>query len=441
MGLKKLIDLDLLDRFLEKLKLLIPTKTSDLTNDSGYMSGMTILSYGSSTWSDFITAYDEKKVVYCRASSNSNPASGSQTRLAFMAYVNNAATPTEVEFQYYRSVSSHTDAQQGDQVFVYKLNKTNGWSVITRNAFTKINVGTGLEKNYSNGTLTLSNGITIPNKNFLDNWYFVGGGSQNGYGIFPINQRSDTVYTNTGFNIDRWRNYNITRMTIENDGITLVASATGFVLMQTIPSPASFAGKTLTATALYSSVSGGTAGIRLAVGGAAYPGTDLSAGGLTSVTRTLTSSDDLSSIGLNIRLTQGTTAKLVAVKLEIGSTQTLAYQENGSWVLYETPDYLEQLTKCQAYLLPIKSYARTRASFCMPSRIDFDIPTMTTMVQAPSIIGTPRVSTVAGSAQSGFTFDVGSVSVTTVRVRATKTDHGMTDGFIDSGSTWYLSAE
>lgn len=123
---------------------------------SGYITGMTILSYGNSTWQDFIDAYEANKVVYCRASSNSNPASGSQTRLAFMAYVNNATTPTEVEFQYYRSVSSHSDSQQGDQVYVYKLNKTNGWSVTVREAYSKIANGTGISKSYSNGTITLS---------------------------------------------------------------------------------------------------------------------------------------------------------------------------------------------------------------------------------------------------------------------------------------------
>lgn len=134
----------------------IPTKTSDLTNDSGFITGMEILSYGNSTWQNFIDAYDANKVVYCRASSNSNPASGSQTRLAFMAYVNNATTPTEVEFQYYRSVSTHTASQQGDQVFVYKLNKTNGWSVTTREASVKVVAGTGLDGTYSNGTMTLT---------------------------------------------------------------------------------------------------------------------------------------------------------------------------------------------------------------------------------------------------------------------------------------------
>ena len=70
-------------------------------------------------------------------------------------YVNNADNPTEVEFQYYRSVSSHTASQQGDQVFVYKLNKTNGWSVTTREAYTKVVAGTGLTSSYSSGTITL----------------------------------------------------------------------------------------------------------------------------------------------------------------------------------------------------------------------------------------------------------------------------------------------
>lgn len=127
---------------------------STVTSDNAFK--MTILKYGISTWDDFITAYTAQKIVYCRASSNSNPASGNQTRLAFMAYLNNETNPTNVEFQYYRSVATHSDSQQGDQVFVYKLDKTAGWTVTTRNAFTKIAVGTGLTKSYSNGTLTIS---------------------------------------------------------------------------------------------------------------------------------------------------------------------------------------------------------------------------------------------------------------------------------------------
>lgn len=132
----------------------VETTIGDELNDK--MAGMTILSYGTSTWNDFLTAYTGNKVVYCRASSNANPATGSQTRLAFMAYVNNATNPTNVEFQYYRSVSSHTASQQGDQVYVYKLDKTAGWTVTTREASSKIVAGTNMSSSYSNGTLTLN---------------------------------------------------------------------------------------------------------------------------------------------------------------------------------------------------------------------------------------------------------------------------------------------
>ena len=78
--------------------------------------------------------------------------------MAFLAYVNNEATPTTFEFQYYRSVSSHSASQQGDQVYVYTINSADKWSVIVREAYTKIVAGTGLSSSYSSGTFTLTGG-------------------------------------------------------------------------------------------------------------------------------------------------------------------------------------------------------------------------------------------------------------------------------------------
>lgn len=124
--------------------------------DTRFPDGMYIMSYGHSTWNDFLTAYQKRMIVYCRASSNANPATGSQTRMAFMAYVSNAENPTNVEFQYYRSMSSHSATQQHDQVFVYKLDKTNGWSVTVREAGPKIVVGAGLSLTYNNDVITIS---------------------------------------------------------------------------------------------------------------------------------------------------------------------------------------------------------------------------------------------------------------------------------------------
>lgn len=126
------------------------------------VTGMYIASYGSSTYDEVLEAYQDNKIIYCRASSNSNPATGNQLRMAFLAYVNNQTTPTEFEFQYYRSVATHSNTQQGDQVFVYKLKSASGWEVSTRQAYTKIVNGTGLSGSYASGALTLnhSNSVT-----------------------------------------------------------------------------------------------------------------------------------------------------------------------------------------------------------------------------------------------------------------------------------------
>ena len=119
---------------------------------------MVILSYGNSTWNDFITAYNKNWVVYCRASSNSNPASGSQTRLAFMAYVNNETTPTEVEFQYYRSRNDHNSAaNQLDEVYVYKLTSNWTWTVTQRNTAAKATAWTWINLTYGSGNMTIAN--------------------------------------------------------------------------------------------------------------------------------------------------------------------------------------------------------------------------------------------------------------------------------------------
>lgn len=122
---------------------------------------MSVLSYGHSTWADFEAAYSTNTVVYCRASSNSNPGTGVQGRMAFMAFLNldSNSNPTSVEFQYYRSVSSHSNNQQGDQVYIYKLDKTKGWTVTVRESYSKVVAGAGLTSSYSSSAITLKTSI------------------------------------------------------------------------------------------------------------------------------------------------------------------------------------------------------------------------------------------------------------------------------------------
>ncbi len=137
-----------------------------LSGDGTYKSGglpMVILSYGHSTWQDFINAYKNNVIVYCRASSNANPASGSQTRMGFMAYVSDATNPSNVEFQYYRSMNPNnkTINQMSDQVYVYKLSSNGTWSVEVREASLKsvvFDASSGLTGTFdkSTGTLTIA---------------------------------------------------------------------------------------------------------------------------------------------------------------------------------------------------------------------------------------------------------------------------------------------
>ena len=137
-----------------------------LSGDGTYKSGglpMVILSYGNSTWSEFINAYKNNVIVYCRASSNANPASGKQTRMAFMAYVSDSDNPTNVEFQYYRSMNPNnkTINQMSDQVYVYKLQSNNTWSVEVREASLKsvvFDASSGLTGTFdkTTGTLTIA---------------------------------------------------------------------------------------------------------------------------------------------------------------------------------------------------------------------------------------------------------------------------------------------
>jgi hypothetical protein len=349
----------------------IPANTSDLTNDSGFITGMVILSYGNSNWQDFIEAYTAQKVVYCRASSNSNPASGSQTRLAFMAYVNNAAATsiTEVEFQYYRSVSSHTVTQQGDQVYVYKLNKNNGWSVIVRENYTRITAGTNLEQSYKNGVLTLGlssevtdeisdlNGAindeiaerqTYVRPNLLDNWLFLGGGSQAGAGKFPINQRGQTTYT-SGWTIDRWVFINNATVEITSAGLVWKPSgASNRYFGQRMEDMSAFQGKMISVS-VFIAANTFTNACYYGFGGAADT---IPAGqtGLFTHTETLNVGSSPTQNCFYFRsspsVAESGTLTIVAVKMELGDTQTLAHQVNGSWVLNEKPNYQEELVKC-----------------------------------------------------------------------------------------------
>lgn len=139
------------------------------------------------------------------------------------------------------------------------------------------------------------------NRNLLDNWYFGN----------PVNQRgiSGTI-SSAGYFLDRWKLVSGS-VTISADGITL--NGTMQQVLETAPAG------TVTASAL----------------------TQVGVGEVVPTYNSASKTVTVTAAG----------KKLVAVKLELGTEQTLAHQDaNGNWALNEIPDYGEELTKCMRYL-------------------------------------------------------------------------------------------
>ena len=133
------------------------TVTDDSTNNrtvvtiagGGSSSGLTILSYGTATWNDFITAYNNNNVVFCKASIyDSDPSSGTQSRHAVLSYVDDPENPTQVEFLYPKTTNRHDYNHQTDTMSVYILDSTNGWSCSTRYTSTNIAPKDGIAYTY-----------------------------------------------------------------------------------------------------------------------------------------------------------------------------------------------------------------------------------------------------------------------------------------------------
>lgn len=186
---------------------------------------------------------------------------------------------------------------------------------------------------------------SLINQNLVDNAYFKGGGSQQGGGQFPINQRGQNSYNATGGIMDRW--FLSTGAAI--GGVAVTLSADGLVLNGNTQYQYTLIRQTLSAPVLFGQTY--TLSVLLA------NGTLVQASGQATVEATIwcylqiTPTSYIRAVGLNtVEIVETTeTSPIIALKMEAGSHQTLAHQENGQWVINETPDYGEELAKCQRY--------------------------------------------------------------------------------------------
>ena len=193
----------------------------------------------------------------------------------------------------------------------------------------------------------------VCNPNLLTNWYFVGGGSQLGDGVFPINQLGLTSYTGSSWQgIDCWRRSSShTIVTLSANGLIMTSddNTTTRQLNQYNEYQLGFLNQTLTLSVLYSDNS-------LRQSTAKIPAT-LPEQSVTYLTVSHTNANNVqfrysTSLGFAIRIEtklDTLTIGIAAMKLEFGDIQTLAHYENGVWVLNEIPNFDEQLLRCQRY--------------------------------------------------------------------------------------------
>lgn len=168
------------------------------------------------------------------------------------------------------------------------------------------------------------------NRNLLDNAYFVGGGSQLGDGVFPINQRGLTSYTAPQVTIDRWTLFGGS-VVLAADGITVTSSPDfGQVFEPSRLPVGTYTASVKTADGKIGSITFTTTGSQFFAGGAM---------GDTGVTLNFI---DLWAPDKTLFSLQCQGVKIAAAKLEKGTVSTLANDP--------VPDFGEELRKCQRRL-------------------------------------------------------------------------------------------
>lgn len=200
------------------------------------------------------------------------------------------------------------------------------------------------------------------NPNLLDNAYFVGGGSQLGDGIFPINQRGQTSYTSYQVTIDRWTLFGGS-VVLAADGITVTSSPDFAQVFEPSRLPVgTYTASVKTADGKIGSITFTTTGSQFFAGGAM---------GDTGVTLNFI---DLWAPDKSLFSLQCQGVKIAAAKLEKGTVSTLANDP--------PPDFGEELRKCQRYLRYVPF---TRSLFYLEQAYSIAIKTL----EGIQMAGTP----------------------------------------------------
>lgn len=274
------------------------------------------------------------------------------------------------------------------------------------------------------------------NENLLDNWYFVGGGSQQGGGQFPINQRGQTEYTGEGGTVDRWTsNASSTLASVVPDGISISVNNlpinTQWILNQLLESYSSLAGKTVTVS-LALRVTSGSVNVRFYDGTEAYISRNATSSDLSVISASGTVSNSPTQMAVIVlNQTENADFTLVAAKLELGYLSTLARKdESGNWLLNDPPpNFQQELAKCQRYFvrysyrskntvgiiarsaswdrlpIPIPVPMRAKPSVSLSTETLLNVIDTRTSLPTPRIVDTSGTSLVLGFTHTGDSLD------------------------------------
>lgn len=236
------------------------------------------------------------------------------------------------------------------------------------------------------------------NPNLLDNWYFGR----------PVNQRGQTDYATGGvYTLDRWWMQYDTTLSIVDGGIKIGGK---WDVQQYFEN--TLRNATYTLSLLYKDRTGSDP-LRLIAGnrtdGDLAKTESKDASGILSITFSTAKSNKV-----NFGFTGSTdnSAIIIAIKLELGDTQTLAHKENGVWVLNEIPDFGEQLARCQRYCVAFNQYD----TFFPTDTSDFIVELPCPMRISPTIINPGNITNVTNPTVARY--NVGSNQL---RLRSTTT--------------------
>lgn len=203
------------------------------------------------------------------------------------------------------------------------------------------------------------------NPNLLDNWFFGR----------PVNQKGQTEYTVGGaYTLDRWMSSSTDKtIKILDDHIAIIDTADYAAFLQRFDYKG-LLGKTVTFSVLAKRTAQGAQMpyVTVMIGNNKFEGygeiVQSDDYQLSSCTVTLSAvAPSEGYFFVDIVGMAGSSIKILAAKLELGSTQTLAHQDSsGNWILNEIPDFGEQWLRCRRYCkvfpkgsdLPVLAFAQ-----------------------------------------------------------------------------------